>query len=76
MTRRRGRISAEWETPESGNGFLWEHVAIEVLMDIRTELQTIRRLTECQNVQRGFVAMQSLDKHMKKRFPVKRIKKP
>lgn len=70
MTRRGARVNAEWQTPEKG--WTWEHVAIEVLMDIREELRGIHRLVACGNVSAGFVAMRSIDKHMQKRFPVKK----
>ena len=73
MSRRKGRTDVEWETPFPD--WTWDHVVIEVLMDIRAELQRIRILTECHNVQAGFFAMQSLDKHMKKRFPIKKPSK-
>jgi len=50
MARRRQRVNSEWETPE-GDGFRWEHVQIEVLMDIREELRRLNLLLHCQNFQ-------------------------
>jgi len=68
--RNNNRRNAEWETPKEG--FTWDHVVVEVLMDIRGELQAIRRLLECPNVSKGMVAMATLERHMKKRFPLKK----
>ena len=47
MSRRQERVNGEWNTPE--HGFTWEHVEIEVLMDIRGQLQTLNRLLGCPN---------------------------
>lgn len=69
MARRSGRVNADWETP--AENFKWEHVAVEVLMDIRGELRRIRDLMECPNVRKGFVAMQRVDKRLAKRYPLK-----
>lgn len=69
MARRSGRRHRDWETPEKG--FLWEHVVVEVLMDIREELRIIRELAQCGNVRKGFIAMQKIDKRMAKKFPLK-----
>lgn len=44
------RTNVEWKTPD-GTNFRWEHVAIEVLMDIRSELQKLNRLLHCPNFQ-------------------------
>ena len=46
MTRRIGRKGVHWETPLDPN-FRWEHVAIEVMMDIREELQQLNALLRC-----------------------------
>lgn len=64
------RVNQDWETPKEH--FNWEHVAVEVLMDIRAELRAIRRLAECPNVQRGFIAMQKIEKNTRKKKAVKR----
>ena len=53
--RHGGRQNVEWKTPESLD---WNHVAIEVLMDIREELHILNRVLACPN----FVAIpQKLD---------------
>jgi hypothetical protein len=47
MKRHANRVNVEWET--MAEGFTWEQVGIEVLMDIRSELQTLNRLLHCPN---------------------------
>lgn len=42
-----GRSNNEWETPKTN--FTWEHVQVEVLMDIRRELQRLNALLHCYN---------------------------
>lgn len=52
MARRQDRTNVDWQTNESGAGFTWEQVAIEVLMDMRQELREINRklsALECPN---------------------------
>jgi hypothetical protein len=46
--RRQNRRGVGWETPTS-NDFRWEHVTVEVLMDIREELQRLNTLLHCSN---------------------------
>jgi len=48
MTRRVGRAGVQWETPQ-GDQFRWEHVAIEVMMDVRDELVKLNALLHCHN---------------------------
>ena len=65
MTRRSDRVNVEWQTPDgsdTGNKFEWHHVRLEVLMDIRSELQRIRQLLECNNIQRMFRTIERLDR--------------
>ncbi len=45
MARRNSRINEEWETPK--DDFTWEHVKVEVLMDIRALLQRIVVRLDC-----------------------------
>ena len=40
--------------------------AVAVLMDIRDELQKLNRVMQCPNVQRGFRAMERLDRRLAK----------
>lgn len=44
--RRAGRVGVEWETPPDGH-WQWQHVQLEVLMDIRRELQRLNILLGC-----------------------------
>ena len=48
MDRRSERVNKEWTTPD-GSSFTWDHVAIEVLMDIRRELRILNGLLACPN---------------------------
>ena len=48
MSRRQGRTNCDWETA-LGSQFTWEQVGVEVLMDIRGELQRLNRLLQCPN---------------------------
>ena len=49
MTRRIERSNANWETPK--DGMTWEHATIEVLMDIRDELQKLNGTFACHRFQ-------------------------
>jgi hypothetical protein len=55
MARRSSRINNQWETPK--DDFRWEHVIVEVLQDIRTELQAINRLLHCDTTTKAFTKM-------------------
>jgi hypothetical protein len=48
MARDPRRAYSTWKTPE-GDAFLWEHVSIELLMDIRGELVRLNQLLQCPN---------------------------
>ena len=47
---------------------------LAVLMDIRDELQAIRRQVECRNVQAEFIAMRKTASLLNARLPVKKRK--
>lgn len=70
MSRRANRVNVHWETPsgDAGHAFDWGHVRVEVLQDIRSELQAIRHLLECHRIQRMFATIERLDR----RFVTKR----
>lgn len=40
--------NVEWSTPDHPNN-TWQHVEVEVLMDIRDELKKLNRLLHCTN---------------------------
>lgn len=42
------RRNSTWETPQ-GNQFQWQHVQVELLMDIREELQSLNAVLHCHN---------------------------
>lgn len=69
--RRRNRINGEWETPV-GADFKWEHVAIEVLMDIRDELKQIRSTLQCSNVLRAAKAVIRAERRLAAYQPLER----
>jgi len=48
VARRANRVNIQWQTPPDAQ-WRWEHVAVEVLMDIRAELQILNGLLHCQN---------------------------
>ena len=56
------RTNQDWKTPDSD--FRWEHVAIEVLQDIRQELRGIHQLLRCYRIPRAMDAMQRIDKRL------------
>lgn len=70
MSRRLERVNVEWQTPDD---WQLDHCLMEILMDIRSELQMIRRLAECSRIPRGLDAVVRIDKRLAK---AKRIKLP
>lgn len=70
------RKNANWKLNVNDNGTVPHGDAeLAVLMDIRDELQAIRSQVECHNVQLGFIAMQRLDKHLRKKWPLPKRKR-
>lgn len=57
--------NVEWELPDRVQD--WQQVAVAVLMDIRHELQAIRRLAECSRIPRALDAVARLDKRLAKK---------
>jgi hypothetical protein len=72
MPRRAARMDVEWATPEANDKFQWEHVQLEVLMDIREELRTIRRLAQCGRIPRALDTIVRIDKRLAKRINLKK----
>jgi hypothetical protein len=70
MARNRSRVNVEWTTPASG--WTWDHVALEVLMDIRAELQKLNALLHCHNFTGIPTTLRSIRKAMPVRKPRKR----
>ena len=64
MARIRNRKNNEWETP--AEGFDWEHVSIEVLMDIRAELVKLNQMLSCYRFQRMSNDINRIDKRLLK----------
>lgn len=68
MTRRANRINVGWQTPEGTqvSPFTWEHVAIEVLMDIRQELRELNATLSCYRVRRMSDDINKIDRRLVK----------
>ncbi len=64
------RANQNWATPQ-GTDFRWEHVSIEVLMDIRDELRRLNVLLHCHNFVRIPQALDLIGRNTK-RQPKKR----
>lgn len=65
--------NVNWNLPGEDTDKTVTHEGVKqaLLMDIRDELQEIKQLLKCHNVQGGLIAMQQLAKHPKKRWPLK-----
>lgn len=71
MSRRSGRSNGEWQTPAANDGFNWQHVEVEVLMDIREELRTLNATLACSRVYKMADAMVRAEKRLAKHMPLK-----
>jgi hypothetical protein len=60
MTRQKGKT---WYPPNT-----WEHVNLQVLMDIRDELQALNQIMQCRNVAMGFRALAKIAQRDEKAF--------
>lgn len=71
---RHKHANGAWTIPDSGLSL--EHAQLAVLMDIRDEMQAIRRLAECPRIPRALDAMHELgvEARRKKRAAAKRRK--
>lgn len=67
--RRKERVGVEWGTPEAPH-WTWQHVEIEVLMDIRAELHQLNQLLHCVN----FVGIPSTLKSIRRAMPKRKVK--
>jgi hypothetical protein len=52
----------DWNLPDTLT--TWEQVAVAVLMDIRDELQAIRRLAECHRIPRALDTLGRIDRRL------------
>lgn len=68
--------NADWKIPDKPDN--WTQVAVAVLMDIRTELQTIRQLAQCPRIPMALDAMASADRVLKRldKRAAKKVKLP
>ena len=69
MARQHERRNIDWATPDKG--FEWDHVAIEVLMDIRQELKDLNATLRCHRVWQGMDAIQRIDKRLAKKVSLR-----
>lgn len=60
MSRQKGKL---WSPPNE-----WQYVHIQLLMDIRDELQALNRVMQCSNVSRGFRALATIASRDEKAF--------
>lgn len=60
------RANQQWKTPANDKGFTWDHVQLEVLMDIRDELQKLNRVFACGNFQRIPLVLDEIKRNTKK----------
>jgi hypothetical protein len=60
MDRQPGKT---WYPPNT-----WDHVPLQVLMDIRDELQKLNRVMQCSNVASGFRALTKIARRDEKAF--------
>jgi hypothetical protein len=70
MADRRYR-NANWNVC-GDSGPTMEGAQLAVLMDIREELQAIRRVLECPNVQKMAFAAQRIDRRLAKKLPLEK----
>jgi hypothetical protein len=67
MARQSGQVDREWQTPLTE--FTWQHVEIEVLMDIRDQLKKLNRVLECPRFLRIPTSLDSIDRKLTKKKP-------
>lgn len=64
----RRRANVTWEIPQN---FTWEHVQVELLMDIRQELRELNALLHCSN----FTGIPTTLRCISRKIPSRRNKK-
>lgn len=69
MGRKKNKV---WETPSNPH-FTWDHVKIEVLMDIRDELKQLNCIFTCENFTGMTHTLKRIDNRLRKRFARKRV---
>jgi hypothetical protein len=77
MARRASRINVNWETNDGVKGaFTWDQVTVEVLMDIRSELQKLNSLLHCPNFTAIPRKLDRISRNTAKPRKAKRPKRP
>ncbi len=64
MSRVPARKNNDWETPKDAL-FTWDHVKIEVLMDIRDELRELNSTLSCFRVRRMSDDINKIDRRLR-----------
>lgn len=68
MMRTPSRTDNEWDTSKV-SPFTWEHVAVEVLMDIRQELRNMNCLLNCKNFTEIPTTLRSINRKLGAKKP-------
>lgn len=64
MSRRSGRRNQDWETP--CEDFTWQHVQVELLMDLRDELRKLNETLACYRVRRMSDDINKIDRRLQR----------
>lgn len=66
MARNFNRQNVDWKTPTTANGEIqWQHVRVEVLMDIRDQLVELNTTLGCYRVQRMSDDIARIDRRLR-----------
>jgi hypothetical protein len=68
MARRGGRSNIGWETPKDLD---WQHVLVEVLTDVRDELQKLNSLMHCPNTLEIPRTLERIDRRLSTKIKLK-----
>jgi hypothetical protein len=63
MAEMKRQKNVTWYPPNT-----WDHVPLQVLMDIRDELQALNHVMQCSNVARGFQALAKIARRDERAF--------
>ena len=69
----RARKNTEWQTPATN--LEWQHVQVELLMDLRDELQHLNRILDCRNFQEIPAVLRGISRKLPARKAAKRKKR-
>lgn len=75
MARKQNRIGVDWQTFD-GNNFTWEQVLVEVMMDVRSELERLNKVLQCPNFVAVPAKLDRIEKNTRKRRKPRAVGKP